>query len=50
MKQGILDFLVEELNKQEEIQKNGCIKRLHSELYQIIQNENGTFKNPVKTA
>lgn len=45
---GILDFLVEELNKQEEIQKNGGVKRVHSEQYQIVQTKHGTFHNPVK--
>ena len=45
---GILDTLIKELNKEEEIQKNGGIKRLHSEQYQIVQNERGTFRNPIK--
>lgn len=46
----ILDLLVEELNKDltDEQKENGeKWQRLHSEQYQIVQTENGVFKNPV---
>ena len=47
---GLLDLLIEELNKDEEIQKNGGVKRLHSEQYQIVQTDHGTFRNYVNSA
>ncbi len=43
----LLDLLIEELNKDEEIQKNGGVKRLHSEQYQIVQTDHGKFYNSV---
>ena len=47
MKNGILDLIVDELNKQHE--KDGRFERLHSEQYQIVTTENGVFYNPVKS-
>jgi hypothetical protein len=48
MKKGIMDLLVEELNNNRtEAQKEEGEKweRLHSEQYQIVQTENGVFRN-----
>lgn len=48
MKKGIMDLLVEELNNNlTESQKEEGEKweRLHSEQYQIVQTENGVFRN-----
>ena len=42
----VIDFLVNELNKQA---GEETFKRLHSEQYQIVQNENGIFKNKTKS-
>ena len=46
---GIMDLIITELNRQEEIQRNGGVQRLHSEQYQIVQTEKGMFYNPVKS-
>lgn len=51
MRKGIMDLLVEKINKNrtDEQKENGDKwERLHSEPYQIIKTENGTFHNPVK--
>ena len=48
---GLLDLIVEEMNENltEEQKENGeKWQRQHSEQYQIIQTENGIFRNPIK--
>lgn len=48
---GLLDLIIDELNENltdEQKAKGEKFERLHSEPYQIIQNENGTFRNPIK--
>lgn len=46
----LLDLIINELNDNlsDEQKANGeKFERLHSEQYQIVQTENGTFRNPV---
>lgn len=50
---SILDLLVDELNSGLSDEQNGNgekWERLHNEQYQIVQTENGVFKNPVDSA
>ena len=50
-KMGLLDLIVDELNEHltDEQKENGeKWQRLHSEQYQIVQTENGIFRNPIK--
>lgn len=47
----LLDLIVEELNENlttEQKESGEKWERLHSEQYQIVQTENGLFKNPRK--
>lgn len=47
---GLLDLIIDELNEKliEEQKGNGeKFERLHSEQYQIVQTENGIFRNPI---
>ena len=47
---GLLDLIISELNENltEEQKENGeKFERLHTEQYQIIQTENGIFRNPI---
>ena len=48
---GLLDLIVDELNENltDEQKENGeKWQRLHSDQYQIVQTENGIFRNPIK--
>lgn len=48
----LMDLLVNELNEglTEEQKQNGeKFERLHSEPYQLVQTENGLFRNPIKS-
>lgn len=52
MKKGIMDLLVDAMNENltDEQKENGeKWERLHNEQYQIVQTENGTFHNPIKS-
>lgn len=47
---GLLDLIINELNENltDEQKENGeKFERLHSEQYQIVTTENGTFRNPI---
>ena len=48
---GLLDLIIDELNDEltaEQKERGEKFERLHSEQYQIVQTENGVFRNPIK--
>lgn len=48
----LMDLLVNELNEgltEEQKQNDEKFERLHSEQYQLVQTENGLFRNPIKS-
>lgn len=53
MRKSIMDLIVERINEDltKEQKANGeKWERCHSEPYQIVQTEKGTFHNPIKTS